>query len=133
MVSFFAMFFISICSGVSSGICSWERLAILQSSVFIPVAKTTHQALPVAIVVPIHTQLFLSESKTSHGIPCVNFLTGLDSPVSEKSLVCNSDSWMILISAGTLSPSSIYTISQGTNSSASSSTIFPCLLTLVFG
>jgi len=87
IVSFFAMFFISFWSGVSSGICSWERFAILPSSVFIHVANTTHQAYPVATVVPIHTQLFLSESKMSPGILCVNLFTGLDSQVREKSFV----------------------------------------------
>lgn len=133
IVSFFAIFFISFWSGVSSGICSCDKFAILPSSVFIPVANTTHHAYHVATVVHIHTQLFLSEINTSPLISCVNFFWGLDSPVSEKSFVWNSDSWMILTSAGILSHSSIYTISHGTNFSASSSTITPFLLTLAFG
>ena len=133
IVSFLAMLSISSWSGVSSGICSCERLAILPSSVFIPVEKTTHHAYPVATVVPIQTQLFLSEIKTSPAISWVNLFCGFDSPVSEKSLVWNSDSWITLISAGMLSHSSIYTISPGIKFSANSSTSLPFLLTLALG
>lgn len=87
IVSFFEIFFISICNGVSSGTCSCERFAIFQSWVFIPVANTIHRACHVATVVPIHTQLFLSESRTSPSISCVYLFCGLDSPVREKSFV----------------------------------------------
>ncbi|MCI0501947.1 MAG: hypothetical protein L0Y61_09440 [Epsilonproteobacteria bacterium] len=87
IVSCFEMFFISCCNGVTSGICSSDKFAILPNCVFIPVQKTTHHAYPVATVVHIHTQLFLSDTRTSPFISCVYFFCGLDSHVKEKSFV----------------------------------------------
>lgn len=94
-------------------------VAIFHSSVPHPVATTTPIAFPVATVVPIKHILVRSPSSVSLGIACLCFLFGLDSPVSEKSLVCKLCSSIILMSAGMVSPSCMIRISQGTISSAS--------------
>ena len=121
---------ISSCRGDFDFFSSCVRPAILPSSVFIPVAAMTPFALPVATVVPRNAILSRSARDDFFFIVLLFFSWGIDSPVSEKSLVLRSNDSIMRTSAGTLSPSSRYKISPGTSSNCGSSVNSPSLYTL---
>ena len=106
----------NLCSkGVLGVSASAISLAILPSSVFIPVAVTIPTALPVEIVVPMYSMFFLSARRVSGGSESSFTLAGIDSPVNADSSTLHCHASLTRISAGTFNPSSILTMSPGTN------------------
>ncbi len=106
----------SLCSRGVLGVSAWAiSLAILPSSVYMPVAVTIPTALPVEIVVPMYSIFFLSASNVSGGNTSSLTFVGIDSPVNADSSTLHCQASETRKSAGTLSPSSIFTMSPGTN------------------
>ncbi len=121
-----------LCSGVGSSSAFWTTFAIFPISVFIPVSTTTPMPLPYVTSVPVKARFFLSASGTS-STTLVPLETGTDSPVRIASSIFNSDSFIILMSAGTLLPPSRRIISPGTRNSLAILLSFPSRITTASG
>ncbi len=121
------------CKGVFSRLIVSVSRAIRPNSVSIPVATTTHLALPFVIVVPIHAIELRSESGLFFETASADLLTDKDSPVRTDSSALRLSCSAILKSAGTLSPVSKSTMSPGTKFFASIVLDAPFLTTLQTG
>ena len=103
-------------------------------SAFIPVANTTPSPFPNTMGVDMKTSFFRSPTPiASFATKEASFKQGKDSPVNEDSLLLSEKDSRILISAGTILPSSRITMSPGTRSFASTERILPPLRTLARG
>ena len=127
MAILFAMTLISNCRGDDEVSSSWVMSAILPSSVSIPLATTIPFALPEATVVPRYAMLSLSASPACFFMVSEFFSWGMDSPVREKSFVLKLKASIMRMSAGILSPSSMYIMSPGTRSDCGISLSSPSL------
>ncbi len=121
------------CNGVFSRLIVSVSRAIRPNSVCIPVAVTTHRALPLVTVVPIQAIELRSVSGVFSETGLADLLTDTDSPVRMDSSVLRLSSSAILKSAATLSPVSNRTISPGTRIFASIVLDVPSLMTLHLG
>ena len=93
--------------GVWKSSCFLSISAILPTSVFIPVPTTTPTALPYITTDEEYAIFTLSPSGASSGNTVgPSFAEGTLSPVSEASCTLMLLSFIILISAGTMAPSS---------------------------
>jgi len=111
-------------SGVSSCVSSLRLVAILPSSVWIPVAVTSMRPRPVTTVVPMNTWFAPSS---------VFLLTGSLSPVRIASSTAIFVLSMSLPSPGTRSPAARTAISPGTSSRSSISRRKPSRMTVAVG
>ncbi len=112
-------------SGVARSVVSPSRRWMRPSSVSGPVVTTTPVPCPAVTSVPEKTMFARSASTDSGASTACALPTGTDSPVSEDSSICSSETSTSRTSALTLSPGSTTTRSPGTSSLAGTSRLVP--------
>ena len=120
--------------GVWKSSCCLSMPAILPTSVFMPVPTTTPTPLPY-ITTDDEYAMFTLSPRGASSLRTVgpSFGLGTLSPVSEASCTLMLLSLIILMSAGTIEPSSRYTMSPGTSCSAGTMLSSPSRRTRALG